>query len=86
MTSEEKAAQLVGVRAGTRWSTAIGQGPGQPAEEMRSGAADEALIGRSLLPVLSQEAEPGFLDGNWKALPDGERRSVSVSTHGEARG
>jgi beta-glucosidase len=43
-------------------------------EALRSGAADEALVDRALRRVLTQKAELGLLDGDWRCLPDGVER------------
>jgi beta-glucosidase len=38
---------------------------------VRAGAVDEALVDRALLRVLTQKAELGLLDDDWRALPEG---------------
>jgi beta-glucosidase len=62
-------------------------------EAVRSGAIDEVLIDRALLRVLTQKAELGLLDEDWRPLPEGagtlrlddeESREISLRLAREA--
>ncbi|MDG4832774.1 glycoside hydrolase family 3 N-terminal domain-containing protein [Solwaraspora sp. WMMD1047] len=62
----------IALRAGIDVELPDPDGFGAPlVEAVRSGAVAEDLVDRALLRVLTQKAELGLLDEDWRGLPDG---------------